>query len=60
MNHDGDLARAHALIDAAAQTGADAVKFQTYLTDELVVRDAAQAAEMGPRLIQERRAAVVA
>ena len=29
--HDGDIASAHSLIDAAARAGADAVKFQTHL-----------------------------
>jgi N-acetylneuraminate synthase/N,N'-diacetyllegionaminate synthase len=44
VNHNGDLALAHRLIDAAAEAGADAVKFQTYLTDELVMSDVRQAA----------------
>jgi len=30
VNHDGDVERAHRLVDAAADTGADAVKFQTF------------------------------
>jgi N-acetylneuraminate synthase len=30
VNHNGDLARASAMIDAAAEAGADAVKFQTF------------------------------
>ncbi len=30
VNHDGDVATAHRLVDAAADTGADAVKFQTF------------------------------
>lgn len=44
VNHDGDVARAHALIDAAVDAGADAVKFQTFNTDALTV-DAAPLAE---------------
>ncbi|NHX22168.1 pseudaminic acid synthase, partial [Escherichia coli] len=32
-NHNGELARALELIDAAAETGADAVKLQTYTAD---------------------------
>ena len=36
VNHDGDLAKALALIDAAAHAGADAVKFQTYEVESLV------------------------
>lgn len=36
INHNGDSDIAHTMIDAAADAGADAVKFQTYLTDDLV------------------------
>ena len=32
VNHNGDAALARALIDAAAESGADAVKFQTFCT----------------------------
>lgn len=35
VNHDGDPGRAHRLIDAAADAGADAVKFQTFEPDAL-------------------------
>jgi len=31
INHDGDLQRAHQLVDAAADAGADCIKFQTHL-----------------------------
>jgi len=37
VNHDGDLARALALCDAARAAGADAVKFQTFRAEDLVV-----------------------
>jgi N-acetylneuraminate synthase/N,N'-diacetyllegionaminate synthase len=37
-NHDGDLARALALIDAAAEAGADAVKFQSFRAATLCAR----------------------
>ena len=40
VNHNGDLALARALVDVAAEAGADAVKFQTYSADRLVTRDA--------------------
>lgn len=36
VNHDGDVAKAHKLVEHAAQAGADAVKFQTFITDSLV------------------------
>lgn len=37
VNHNGDLARALALCDAAKAAGADAVKFQTFRAGDLVV-----------------------
>src|SRR2546423_13482160 len=40
MNHDGDLERAIALAEAAADAGADAVKFQLHDADAETVRDA--------------------
>lgn len=43
VNHNGDLDLAHKLIDLAAGTGADAVKFQTYITDELILPDTRKA-----------------
>jgi N,N'-diacetyllegionaminate synthase len=35
VNHDGDPEVAHQLVDAAADAGADAVKFQTWITEKL-------------------------
>ncbi len=40
VNHGGDLAVAHELIDAAHQAGADAVKFQVFSADRLVAASA--------------------
>lgn len=44
VNHNGDPRRAHELIDAAAGAGADIIKFQTFVTEELVTRGTAKAA----------------
>src|SRR3990167_10769015 len=38
VNHNGSLERAKEGIIKAAKAGADAIKFQTYTADELVVR----------------------
>lgn len=37
INHNGSLELAHRLIDAAAEAGADAVKFQNYVTEDFVI-----------------------
>lgn len=43
VNHNGDANLAHKMIDAAKAAGADAVKFQTYRTDDLVLATAPKA-----------------
>jgi len=43
VNHNGDLAVARQLIDAAVESGADAVKFQTFKAKNLVSKQAQKA-----------------
>jgi N,N'-diacetyllegionaminate synthase len=43
VNHNGDLDIARRLVEAAADAGADLVKFQTFAADRLVTQDAAKA-----------------
>lgn len=43
VNHNGSLQRALACIDQAAAAGADAVKFQTFVSEKLVTRQAQKA-----------------
>ncbi len=43
VNHNGDMQMAHQLIDAAAEAGADLVKFQTFRADRLVTTSARKA-----------------
>lgn len=44
VNHNGDIGRARELIDVAADSGADAVKFQTFIPEKLASRRAGKAA----------------
>lgn len=50
VNHNGDLELAHRLVDAAADAGADAVKFQAFRADDV-------AAESAPAAEYQRRTA---
>lgn len=43
VNHNGDINLAHQLIDIAVKAGVDAVKFQSFITEELITRDAPKA-----------------
>lgn len=43
VNHNGDIQTAIRLIDAAAEAGADYVKFQTFKAEELVIESAPRA-----------------
>jgi N,N'-diacetyllegionaminate synthase len=43
VNHNGDMNLAHRLIDAAVDSGADAVKFQTFKAERLAIANAPKA-----------------
>lgn len=43
VNHNGDMKLAKELVDKAAEAGADAVKFQSFITEELITPDAMKA-----------------
>ena len=43
VNHNGSVSMARELVNAAASAGADAVKFQTFMTDALVLEKAEKA-----------------
>lgn len=44
VNHDGDISKAKQLIDVAGEAGADAVKFQTFIAENVVSPSAPKAA----------------
>jgi N-acetylneuraminate synthase len=50
INHNGDLALARELVDAAAESGADVVKFQTHFPEHEMLRGGATAAYVGESL----------
>lgn len=43
VNHNGDMGIARELIDVAVDSGADAVKFQTFKAEDIILRDAPKA-----------------
>lgn len=56
VNHEGDLDCAKRLIDAAAKAGADAIKFQTYKTERLLMsRETARVAQRRKFEFSERQ-----
>lgn len=50
INHNGDLTLASDLVDAAAEAGADAIKFQTHFPEHEMLRDGATASYVGESL----------
>lgn len=50
INHNGDAALAAQLVDAAAEAGADAIKFQTHFPAHEMLRDGATASYVGESL----------
>src|SRR5215471_3043023 len=50
INHNGDAALAAELIDAAAEAGADAIKFQTHFPEHEMLRAGVTAAYVGESL----------
>jgi N,N'-diacetyllegionaminate synthase len=59
VNHDGDVAVAHRLIDAAADAGADAVKFQTFVPAALAAASAPTADYQRERAGDDQQAAML-
>lgn len=56
VNHNGDLARALALVDAAVDAGADVVKFQAFRAEGLVTEDADTVAYQASNTGQDNQA----
>ncbi|MBI2846550.1 MAG: N-acetylneuraminate synthase family protein, partial [Chloroflexi bacterium] len=50
INHNGEFEKAKMLVDAAAEGGADAIKFQTHLTEKEMLPDAPTAGYVGESL----------
>jgi N-acetylneuraminate synthase len=54
VNHNGDVELAKRLVDAACEAGADAIKFQTWVTEKLVLPEARMAEYQKQNLGQEQ------
>ncbi len=55
VNHNGEIELAKRLVDAAREANADAVKFQTWVTEKLIATDAAMAEYQKQNLGREQR-----
>lgn len=53
VNHNGSPAIARRLVDAAVRAGADAVKFQTFKAEEMVLKEAPKAEYQKKRAVEE-------
>ncbi len=54
VNHNGQLDLAMQLCEAAKQTGADAIKFQTWRTEKIITRQTAQAEYQAKNMVQQQ------
>jgi sialic acid synthase SpsE len=52
INHNGDLTLASELVEAAAEAGADAIKFQTHFPEHEMLRDGSTASYVGESLFE--------
>jgi N-acetylneuraminate synthase/N,N'-diacetyllegionaminate synthase len=53
VNHNGSLAMAKKMINAAKQAGVDAIKFQTFKTEELAIENAPRANYQSKQVLDE-------
>lgn len=53
VNHNGDLSRAKEMIDVAANCGVDAIKFQSFITKELILSNVEMAEYQKANLSQD-------
>ena len=61
VNHNGDLGLARELIDASAEAGADAVKFQSFRVEDLILPDVGKAPyQRRSSVAAQRRSSVAA
>lgn len=53
INHNGSLELAKKLVDAAKESGADSVKFQTFISENLVSKNAIKADYQKEKLMKK-------